>query len=408
MARYGKDNGIYLASLNSTENRRLMRDESNVWYSPPAAGARRGHLLFVREQTLMAQPVDPGSLEADGDVFPVAEQVSGDPYGNFFYSISGGTLVYQPGSGSEFQHAWFDRAGREIGTVGDRVRSNRFALSPDGRRVVIERVTAQTSLSDLWISDLEHHTDARFTFDVSTNSWPVWAPDGSRVVFNSNRGRGAFNVYQRAANGAGQDEVLLETQESKFPFDWSHDGKYVILVIRSQKTLLDLWALPVAGNTPGKSGDAKLLPLVQTPFNEWMGQVSPDGRWLAYLSDESGRAEVYVQPFAPGEPASGKWQISLAGGAQPRWSTDGKELFYVAPDRKLMAVAVKAGRAGFERTTPQALFELRANVAATGPYVYRYAPAPDGKRFLVSADIQTSPEPESLSVVVNWLAGVKK
>jgi Tol biopolymer transport system component len=409
MSRYGKENGIYLASLNSAENRRLMRDESNAWYSPPAAGARRGHLLFVREQALMAQPVDPGSLAADGDVFPVVEQVSGDPYGNFFYSISGSEmLVYKPGAGTEFQHAGFDRSGRELGTVGGRMRSNRFALSPDGRRVVIERVTAQSSISDLWISDLEHHTDARFTFDASTNSWPVWAPDGSRVVFTSNRGGGTFNVYQRSASGAGQDEVLLETQESKFPFDWSHDGKYVILVIRSEKTLLDLWALPVAGNTPGKPSDTKPVPLVQTPFNEWMGQVSPDGRWLAYLSDESGRPEVYVQPFAPGEPVSSKWKISLAGGEQPRWSGDGKELFYVAPDRKLMAVAVKSGSAGFERTTPQALFELRANVASTGLYIYRYAPAPDGKRFLVSADVETSAVTSPLTVVVNWLAGAKK
>jgi Tol biopolymer transport system component len=416
-ARSRKEPGIYLASLDSKEERRVALDEGNPWYCPAAAGSKSGHLFFVREQTLMAQPVDPVSLEARGDAFPVAEQVSGDSdsaAGYYRYSISGnGMLVYETGSAvAGLQHTWFDRAGKELETVGGRLRSNRFALSPDGRRVVIERINAHST--DLWIYDLEHNTDSRFAFDdSSTNSWPVWSPNGSRVVFNSNRGGGIFNVYQRAAHGAGQDEVLLQTQESKFPFDWSHDGRFLIFVNRSPKTGLDLWALPMTSSTPGKPGDTKPVLLVQTPFSEWMGQVSLDGRWLAYVSDESGRPEVYVQAFSPedaaaGKPVAGKWQVSPSGGEQPRWRADGKELFYVAPDRKLMSVTIKSGDAGFARTTPQLLFELRANVAASGLFVYRYAPAPDGKRFLVSADVESSAEAQALTMVTNWLAGAEK
>jgi Tol biopolymer transport system component len=366
----------------------------------------------------MAQPVDATSLESTGDAFPVAEQVSRDSSSStthyYLYSISdNGTLVYKTGSaGAELQHTWFDRAGKELGTVGGRVHSSRFALSPDGRRVVMERISAQSSSTDLWISDLENNTDSRFTFDASLNSWPVWPPDGSRLLFGSNRGGGIVNLYQKAAHGAGQDEALLQTQESKFPWDWSHDGRYIIFASTRPKTGLDLWALPVTGNTPGKPGDNKPVVLVQTPYNEWMGQVSPDGRWLAYLSDESGHPEVLVQPFSPedaagGKRVTGKWQVSSGGGEQPRWSADGKELFYVAPDRKLMAVTVRSGGAGFARTTPQALFELRANVGY-GRYVYRYAPAPDGKRFLVSADAETSLGAQPLNVVVSWLAATKK
>jgi Tol biopolymer transport system component len=413
----GMNNGIYVTSLETQERRRLILDDSNPRYLPPDPGSRSGLLLFVRAQTLMALPVNPENLEPIGDVFPVAEQVGRTLGGFDLYSLSdNGLLIFQTSSGGvgEFQHAWFDRSGKELATVGGRVRSNRFALSPDGKRVLIERLTGQSRSTDLWISDLEHDTESRFTFDSSINSWPVWSPDGSRVVFNSNRENGVYNVYQKAASGTGQEELLLQTQENKFPFDWSHDGRFLIFVNRTSKTALDLWALPLPpGNTLGKPGDAKPILLVQTPFQEWMGQVSPDGRWLAYVSDESGRPEVYVQPFSPEKAAAstaatGKWQVSTAGGGQPRWSSDGKELFYVTPDRKLMAVTVKPGGAGFERTTPQALFELHANIAATGLFLYRYAPAPDGKRFLVSTDTDTASETQPLTVVVNWQAAVRK
>jgi eukaryotic-like serine/threonine-protein kinase len=197
---------------------------------------------------------------------------------------------------------------------------------------------------------------------------------------------------------------VLQSQENKFPIDWSRDGRFILFGRAIPKA--SLWALPV-------TGDKKPIPLVQGQFNAWPGRLSPDGRWLAYVTDESGHNEVCVIPFSPesaaaGKPVPGKWQISTAGGVQPQWRGDGKELFYVAPDRKLMSVEVKPNTASLEHTTPQPLFELRINLAAFPQFIYRYVPAADGKRFLVSTEPDASSEAPPLTVVVNWLAGVKK
>jgi Tol biopolymer transport system component len=406
-----EESGIYLTSLDSKGHRRLQPDITNPRYLPPRPGRTSGHLLFIREQTLMAQPVDPRSLDSTGEPFPVVDQVSrgrrtGDVYS--LYSISDGDLlIYQTGAeGTGFQHMWFDRSGTELGIVGGRlVHSRRFALAPDGKRVVIERSNSQFASSDLWLSDLEHSTDSRLTDDASVNTFPVWSPDSRRVMFNSTRSGGIPNLYLRAVDTAGPDELVLESQVPKFPFDC----RWVIFVNQSPTTNLDLWALPLQpGDTTHKLDVAKPVLLVQTRFQEWMGQLSPDSRWLAYVSDESGRAEVYVQRFTPTKGAGGKWQISTAGGGQPRWRGDGKELFYLAPDRKLMSVEVTVDGASFQRTAPRALFEMRVNLAASGLYVYRYAPSQDGKRFLVSTDTELSTEAPPVNVVVNWLGAVTK
>jgi WD40 repeat protein len=396
----GKDNGIHLESLDSKESRRIVPDDSQPAYLD-------GHLLFVRDQTLMAQPVDQKTMNPRGDLFPVAEQVSSTPNGaEKLYSISeNGVLIYQAGGlGGGRQHLWFDRAGKELDAVGGPVRSvNNFALSPDGKRVAIERLTG--SGSDLWISDLEHSTESRFTFDASRNLLPVWSPDGSKVAFASNRGGGVFNLYQRASNGTGQDELLLESKETKVAWDWSRDGRFLIFGSQSSKG----WYLRVLPLT----GDRKPVPLVQSEFTNTGGQLSPDGRWLAYTSNESGRPEVYAVPFAPGPegapaiPAVGKWQISTAGGTQPRWRGDGKEMFYMAPDGKLMAVEVKTSSPTFERGTPQGLFESRSDVPATDAFRWGYVTSADGKRFLITTAGQGGEQPP-LTVVVNWLAGSKK
>jgi Tol biopolymer transport system component len=281
-----------------------------------------------------------------------------------------------------------------------------IALSPEGKRVVIERVT-DSSRSDLWITDMASSgTEMRLTFDTSTSVDPVWSPDGSKVAFTRFQGGNGGNLYQRSSNGTGQDELLFESKEIKYPTDWSRDGKFLIFASQGGKTDYDLWALPMAGSA--KPGDRKPILLLQTQYTELQGPLSPDSRWLAYASNESGTFQVYVPPFAPGwdKPVTGKWQISTSGGLQPRWRGDGKELFYSAADRKLMAVDIKAGAQTFDRGTPQALFESRSS--ATGANTFSYAVTSDGKRFLMPVAAGTPGEAPPLTVVVNWLASVKR
>jgi Tol biopolymer transport system component len=406
LAAQGKEDGIFVASLDSTENRRLILDKSKPEYFPPSAGNPVGHILFARDQTLMAQPIDPKTLEPRGDLFTVAEQVSrGANTGDNLFSLSlSGMLIYQTGGtsgGGQQQHLWFDRTGKELGAAGGVARTqNNFTLSPDGKRVAMERAAGESSRSDLWITDLEHATESRFTLDNSRNMYPVWSPDGAKIAFASNRGNAVFQLFQRASAGTGQDELVLgEPQEGKIPVDWSRDGRFLIFEQQSPKTGFDLWALPM-------TGDKKPIPLLTSEFNERQGQLSPDGRWLAYSSNESNKDEVYVQPFAPGhEKVTGKWQISLTGGTQPRWRGDGKELYYMAPDRKLMALEVKATAQTFAWGTPAALFESRS---ALDPGNGGYLPDRDGKRFLIVTAAGDRAEASPLTVVVNWLAGVKK
>jgi Tol biopolymer transport system component len=338
----------------------------------------------------------------------VSEQVSPGPYpSDELYSISAnGILVFQSGGGPQgIQHIWRDRTGKELAPAGGvNTPSNNFALSPDGKRFVTERRVGVLGRSaDLWITDLEHSTDSRLTTDPSLNAYPIWSPDGTRIVFESNRGGGVANLYQRASNGTGKDELLLESKETKVPWDWSHDGRFIVYLVRTQKAD-DIWVLPM-------TGDKKPFPLLESEFQKRQAQISPDDRWLAYTSVESGRPEIYAVPFSPApkagaKPVAGKWTVSTAGGTQPRWRGDGKELFYVAPDGKLMAVEIKANVTAFDRGAPQALFDLRSVILPSSTNATGYVPAPDGKRFLV-VTVATAEAPP-LTVVVNWLAAVKK
>src|SRR5262249_29290124 len=375
-------NGVILGSLDSKDSRRVLADESSVALVPPVSGSRLAHLLFIRENTLMAQPFDLQTLQPAGDLFPAAEQVSLRANFNFaLLSVSdNGILAYQAGGALQHsQLAWFDRGGKQLGLAGAPGAITNFALSPDEKTIAISRADARGKTSDIWLHEIARGTETRLTFHASHNDAPVWSPHGDRIVFASTRSR-HYDIYQKATNGAGQDEPFLENPNRKGPYQWSRDGRFVIYGEVDAKTKFDVWFLE---NPAAPAADRKPVPFLKTEFNEVQGQLSPDGRWMAYASDESGRREVYVRPFPA---ADGQWRISTAGGDQPRLRGDGRELFYIASDRKLMAAAIKGGASSvkvvFEPGVPEPLFETR--LVSLGQALFLYEVTADGKRFLMN------------------------
>jgi len=401
----GKDAGVYVGSVDAASGATetlVTPDTSNPQYLPPSAESAHGYILFVRDQTLMAKPVDPNSLASAGDPFPLFDQVSSLPGDNnyFLYSLSrNGMIVHQPTR--LLQHTILDRGGRPLATIGDPAPTQgRVALSPDGKRIIFERGVG--GKIDLWMTEVDHGPPSRLTFDPSMNLSPVWSPEGIRVAFSSNRS-GRFDLYLTASNHAGMDRLLWRTGALLTATDWTRDGRFLIVEESGSGSpaggsSLDLFALPVDGGMP--------VPLLNSAANEMEGVVSPDGRWLAYASDESGRDEVYVQPFAPGssQASGGKSQISTNGGRDPHWRGNGSELFYVSSDRKMMSVGIRPGREGLEHGSPQALFDVHFYTDVT---LSRYAVSADGQRFLAAIPVETFSE-GLIRLTVNWLAGVKK
>ncbi len=381
--------GVYVGDIdsNSKSEARVLDVTSNAVYIRP------GFLLFVRDRTLMAQPFDADKRKTTGDPVPIAEQVdiAAQPVSQFS-SSQNGVLAYTSGTASRtVQLTWFERSGKVLGTLGPPGVMNWPAISPDGKTVAVDRVDPQTGLADLWLYDLARNTASRFTFGPKFNGMPVWSPDGSRIAFTSNRD-GAFNVYQKATSGTAPDELLDKAPHIKAPIDWSRDGRYIIEGASDPKTKTDVWVLPLFG-------DRKAFPYLQTEFNDFDGKLSPNGQWLAYASDETKQFDIYVQTF----PAhKGKWQVSTSGGSFPLWSRDGKELYFIGPDRKLMAVEIKAGDT-FEAGTPKPLFDSHFGRIAEFPW---YDVTKDG-RFLIPAEVeQVGSVP--ITVVLNWTAGLKK
>jgi eukaryotic-like serine/threonine-protein kinase len=284
---------------------------------------------------------------------------------------------------------WLDRAGKRLGRLGSPGTYTGLRLSPDEKSVAVSSFDRKAGNADIWLFDLSRGVTSRFTFDPSYDTCPLWSPDGNSIVFNSLRDS-TWNLYQKASSGVGKDEPLLKSSDNKFPSDWSRDGRFIAYTSISPKGDSDLWVLPLFG-------EAEPIPFLQTESTEFRGQFSPDGRWMAYTSDESGRSEVHVQPFpVPGR----KVQVSMAGGSAPQWRRDGKELFYLAPDGKLMAVAVKTGTV-FETGISKALFET----GLPGYPWAEYAVSNDGRSFLMSLG-ETTPVP--FTVVINWRAELKR
>jgi len=400
-------NGIYLSSVDGKENRRLLPDVSSAIYAPSPFDSNKGHLLFVREGTLMAQPFNAGSAQLAGDVAPLADNVSITQHGTYApVSASDTGIVMYAAGGTAFgtQIALFDRTGKMIQSVSA-PGSVRFPILSPNEKFVAFTKFAQSN-SDIEIHDLARATDIRFTSDPSLNITPIWSPRSDRIVFASNR-KSSFNLYQKAVSGTGPDELLFENENQKFPSQWSRDGRFVVYQELSPKMKRDIWVLPMGDTDSGKTS-AKPIPAVQTEFEELFGQLSPDSHWIAYTSDLSGQNEVYVRPFPPAE---GQWKISISGGMAPRWKGDGKELLFVSSDNKMMSAPVLMATPGsnpaFSVGTPTALFEV--NIAHGSPDVlFEWDVTSDGKRFLVNAASNPGQPSSPLTVVVNWNSQSRK
>ena len=385
----GPSRGIYAGSLDGGPSRRLANADAAAVVSPS------GFLLFPRQTTLFAQSFDFKRQELSGNPFPVAEQAAFDA-GTFApgFSATSGIVAYRSGSaGVTRQLTWLDRSGKSVGAIGapDSRGLTDVELSPDGKRVAVQRTVSRNT--NVWLIDAARGVPTRFTLDAAADGLPLWSPDGNRVVFQSNR-KGVYDLYWKLSSGAGADELLLESDQNKAPTDWSSDGRFLLFRTVDPRTGYDLWVLPV-------SGDKKPFPFLKTPFEERNGQFSADGKWIAYQSNESGRFEIYVQPFpGPGR----KFQISTNGGAQPRWNKDSKEIFYVSLDSKMMAAPVKLSADGqsLETGTPAVLFPVRiAGGPTPGINKQQYAVSSDGQRFLVNLaadEAVASP----ITLIYNW------
>jgi serine/threonine protein kinase len=413
----GQNSSTYLATLDGKERKLLVKSGYTAVYAPPASGQEKGHLLFLRENgALMAQPLDTRTYDLAGEPVPVADQVGMYLTYGLFSASANGVLAYRSGVGvaANNELTWFDRAGKPLGRLGPPGVYNDLALSAEGRRVAVNNGDPRSGGSGIWLLDVARGVPQKFTFDASYNWHPVWSPDARRVLFASNR-EGRYDIYQKDSGGAVNEELLLKSDLSKYPWDWSPDGRFVIYSVDGPNTRADLWVLPLdADRTTGALKPGTPAPFLNSPFSETQGQFSrgsegaPGGvpRWVAYSSDESGPWQVYVQPFPRG---SGKFQISTNGGLAPRWRGDGKELFYIAPDGNLMAVEIRLSPR-FEAEVPKALFMTRVFAGpGAGFNVFRYAVAPDGKRFLINTQTQASePNGSPITVVLNWTAGLKK
>jgi dipeptidyl aminopeptidase/acylaminoacyl peptidase len=346
-------------------------------------------VLFVRQTSLMAQHIDIKRGELTGNPIRLADPVGTNGLGSGAFSVStAGQAAYRGNEGGLRQLRWYDRTGKRLGVVGvpDAAILLYPELSADGSRVAFQRVV-QNNL-DVWLMDLVRANVTRFTFDPALDTSPVWSPDGLRIAFGSLK-RGQVDLYLKGSSGAGAEDLLFENPDAKWPQDWSKSSGFLLYGDTDPKTGRDIWALPLTGN------DRKPIAVVKTPFDELNGQFSPDERFVAYETNESGRFEIVVQPFP--NPA-GKWQISTGGGIQPRWRADGKEIYFIAEDGKLTSVSVNSSDT-FTAGPPVALFPV-VLPPGLGNNKQEYAVSRDG-RFLVN-ELAESSTVRPITLILNW------
>ncbi len=378
-------NAIHLASLDGQTDRTLVSAVSNAQYAS-------GRLLYVREQNLLAQRLDLSRLETEGDPVMIAPRVAfpGDWTGFFAFSASESALVLEPVFTVPSRLLWFDRSGKPAGSVGEPGLFGSHRLSPDERRIAATILNPAKDALEIWIYETASGAATKFVFGSSNNLAPVWSPDGSRVFFASDRKNASKqpNVWVKALDGS-DEEPYFQSVDNMTPWDWSRDGRFLAadkIPLRGKRNE-ELWILNAADLQ-------NQIPFATEAPDQESARFSPDGKWIAYASDESGAYDVYVRPF-PGP--GGKWKVSIAGGSEPRWRRDGRELFYASLDSRIMAVPITS-EPTFHAGTPVALFAIRPS-----PFGSIFDASADGLRFLVNSVPENSGSPP-LNLLVNWTA----
>ena len=380
---------VFVGSLDSKEKRFVIEGSANAAYAAP------GYLLFYRDKTLVAQPFDltrlaltgePATILADVEYFPQVKRAA-------FAASDSSLLAAQSGAGVIVsQPQWFDRRGKEVGAVGKPDVYGNVSIAPNGKSVAVDKTdTGDQSTIDVWTYELEQERAKRFTFGPGLTMAPIWSPDGSRLVYTANRQLVTQILFMKNADGTQEERrVTQDDKGGTAPNDWSRDGSYILYTSGSE-----LWFVTFP--------ELKNSLFLKAPSVLRNGQFSPDGKWVAYASNETGRWEIFVTSFPE---AHGKWQISTGGGEQPRWRGDSKELFYLSSESKMMAVPVTGG-AKFDAGTPAALFQATPRQPVVSADLFVYDVTRDGQRFLINTPVKQG-ETQPMSIVINWAAQLNK
>jgi Tol biopolymer transport system component len=372
---------IHVGTIGSSEIRSFGTTDGRVEYS-------QGYLVYPREGTLLAQRFDAGSLRTIGDAVPVSENLSmGGGSGNFSVSAAGMIAFASSNARDQSQLVWYDRVGRRIADAGAPAQYQEFTFSPDGTQLAMSLLDDTKGTQDIWVRQLARGTTSRLTFEAQDEINPVWSPDGARIAYSAG-GTTLFHTFIRQAGGTGDVDSLMALPEGHSgPVSWAPDGRSLLVRRLDTNDSWDIWRVPL-------DRTQKPQRIIGTPFIESWAQFSPDGRWIAYQSTQSGRPEIYVQPADGG---SGKWQVSINGGTRPQWRADGRELFFLAPDQTIMVAPITAGPT-FDAGTPTGLFRV---AITTGRYDgRRWGPSPDGQRFLIDQPLRA--QGNSFTVVTAW------
>ncbi|MBZ5641101.1 MAG: serine/threonine-protein kinase, partial [Acidobacteriia bacterium] len=380
---------IFIGLLDSNEKRFVVKTSVNAAYAA-------GNLLFYRDRTLFCQNFDLDTFELTGEPKAILTEIQYLPrIARTVFAVSDhGLLLAQKSSEASLSRlTWFDRKGNELGVVGTPDLYSNVVLARNGESVAVDKTDQGSQNTDVWTYDLQRDSMKRLTFDPAIDAMPVWSPNGARLMFSSSR-QHVFDVYVKNADGAQEEQLILHSGTDDFPNDWSRDGKYV-LYIQGRDVWWDLWYLSLP--------ELKSSLFLKTSATIRNGQFSPDAKWVAYASNETGKWEIYVTSFPQ---ARGKWQVSAGGGEQPRWRGDGKELFFLSPEGKMMAVPVKTG-AGFDADAPVSLFQANAREIIANSEQAMYDVDRSGQRFLINTQVKKG-ETQPLSAVLNWDAGLKR